>query len=168
MATETHRKILVAESAVDFDANAAEIDGVASGDMIWCAPITTLGDCDLAEFFIKIKVGTLTAAGTINLYFASSGDTRRVGQDFATLTDHGEATSDTVVAQLKQCLGGPVAVIGTTGDDDAKTFDVSFLVSDPGDNCQLFIYNGTGAAFASGGSEHGVRVRGLGPEFQDA
>lgn len=165
MANELHRKILVAEADVDFDTNAGEIDGVASGDMVWCAPITTLEDCDVAEFFPKIKVGTLSAAGTIEFYYASSGSSRRVGQDFATLTDHGEATADTVVAQLKQCLD-LVKVIGTTGDDDAKTFDVSFEVFNPGGNGQLFIYNGTGAAFASGGSEHGVRVRGWGPELQ--
>lgn len=169
MANEIHRKLLVTLADLDFDTAFAALDSLADGDLAWCAPITTLEDCDFAEFFPRIKVGTSpTSGGTIEFY-AGGGDDggteKRVGTDDITTTDHGTETTDADITRVLGTLGAPLFVISVDGTTD-KIYTAKFRLWYPGADVNLFVLNNTGAALNGTSSPHSVSVRGWGPEVQ--
>jgi hypothetical protein len=166
MVTELHRKIFVAEAALDFDTNFAAIDSLAAGSMCWNNPIVTMEDCDFAEVFAQIKAGATTPAGTIEFYAGRAGSNLRSAEGYGnTLTDHGTEATAADVARMLQGLPPPVKVI--TCDETADVvYTCSFRVWYPGADWNLFIYNNTDEAFNGTSSPHSVYARGWGPELQ--
>lgn len=169
MPTAVHRSLLVALANVDFGASFAELDSLPDGDLAWCAPITSLEDCDFADFFARIKVGTSpTAGGTIEFY-AGGGDDggteKRVGTDDIVTTDHGKEATDADITRVLGTLGAPIAVISVDATTD-KIYTVRFPLWYPGADVNLFVLNNTGAALNGTSSPHSVSVRGWGPQIQ--
>ena len=164
MANESHRKILVAEAAVDFDASFAEIDSLPAGDLCWAAPLTGLGDCDYADFQAKIKTGASTPAGTVEFWVGRGGTNLKAAEAFATLTDHGTEGTAATVANMLACLH---QVANVSPDETAdKVYTLSFRVWYPGNYLQLYCYNNTDEALNGTSSPHAVYVTGWGPELQ--
>lgn len=169
MANEVHRKLLVALADLNFGSSFANLDSLADGDLAWSSPLTSLEDCDFAEFFSRLKVGTSpTNGGTIEFY-AGRGDDgspeKRVGTDDITTTATGTETTDADIARILGTLGAPLFVIAVDGTTD-KIYTASFRMWYPGADCQLFVLNNTGAALNGTGSPHSISVRGWGPEVQ--
>lgn len=158
---QVHRTTLVAEVAVNFNTAFAVIDSLADNGLAWCAPLTTLEDCDIARFWAAISSGT-SPAGTLEIYAARAGTNIRPGSDFETLTTYGSSTTTANIDNILACLGAPLKSIYMDTSD--KVYTAQFDLWFPGANCQLFIYNNTGAALDGTSSPHSVYVAGLGPE----
>jgi len=165
MANELHRKILVAETALDYDTNFAEIDGLAAGSLCWCKNITTMEDCEYAEVFAAISSGGTSPEGTINFYGGRAGTNLRTAAGFGnTLTDHGTEGTAADVTDMIACLGSPVKIIPIVTADTVYT--VSFKFWYPGADWNLFIHNNTNEALDNTSSPHSVYAVGWGPELQ--
>lgn len=166
MANELHRKLLVAEVGVDFNTAAtwSQIDSLPAGDMCWSAPITTLEDCEFAEFFVAISGGPTSPEGSVEFYAGKAGANLRAANEFATLTDHGTEGTTATIASMLQCLDLLDQITWATEAD--TTFTKVFELWYPGADCQLFILNNTDEALDGTASPHKVYVRGWGSELQ--
>ena len=167
MVAEAHRKVLVAEAALDFDASFVEIDDLAVGAICWCKPVTTLEDCDTARFSFALSGGDTTPAGDIQIFIGKKmGANLRAGEGFGnTLTDHGTEATAADVARMLQGLPSPIKVF--TLDETANvTYTAIVDVPDPGPDIQLFIYNNTDEILNGTASPHSAYVEGWGPEGQ--
>jgi hypothetical protein len=165
MPNEIHRKLLVAEAALDFDTAFATIDNLPAGDLCWCKPFTGLEDCDFAEIFTAISSGATSPTGTLEWYAGRAGTNLRAAAGFGnTLTDHGVEGTAADVADMLACLGPPVKVIDVATADTVYT--ASFRVWYPGADCQVFLYNNTDEALDGTSSPHSAYIRGWGPEIQ--
>ena len=164
MANEVHRKLDVAEAALDFGVSAAELNDLPAADIAWCKPITTLATCDFAEFTMQITVGGTTPEGSIQYYVARDTGTLIVADHHITLTDHGnEGTAADITDIIADC-GAPVFVVPLTTATASIVYQHSFRVWYPGDSIVLFCYNATDEAFAASGNSG--YVRGWLPEIQ--
>ena len=146
MPNEVHRKILVAEAAADFDTSFAEIDDLPAGDVCWCKPITTLGDCDVVRIYLLISSGDTSPEGTIQIFVGrknvgGSGIGHGSGLTLdEVLTDHGREGTDADVTKLLACLPAPVKVFTCDATPNVKYSSVVDVPA-PGDSFQIFIYN---------------------------
>lgn len=167
MPNEVHNKIIVAEASMDFDASFAEIDGVAAGDMVWSAPISSVSwdDAEWAQIFAAISSGGTSPTGTIEFYWGRAGSNLRVAEGFGnTLTDHGEEVTTADVDDMLACLGLPIGVINV--NTASTVYTIEMWVPRPTNGGQLFIYNNTDEALDSTGSPHSVYIIGWAPEIQ--
>lgn len=158
---QVHRTTLVAEVAVNFNTSFAVLDSLADLALAWCAPITTLEDCDIARFWLSLKSGT-NPSGPVEIYAARAGTNIRPGSDFATLTTYGSSTTTADIDNILACLGAPIKSIMMDTSD--KTYTAQCDLWFPGPSCQLFVYNNSNAALNGTFSPHSVYVAGLGPE----
>jgi len=168
MPNEIHRKIGVAIDDLDFDASFATLDSLGDGDLAWCAPVTTLEDCDVAEVFYQIKVGTSPTSGnTFSFYIGRSDSSSSIyaGTDDITTTDHGTETTDADISRVLGTLGPPLHVVQVDGTSDI-VYSGTFKVWYPGNDFNVFVYNDTGAAFNGTSSPHKMRIKGWLPEVQ--
>lgn len=163
MPNEGHRKIFVAEAALDFGVSQAELNSLPAGDIAWCNNVTTLEDCDFAEFFMKITVGATSPEGTIEYYAARAGSNLRTADHHITLTDHGNEGTAADVADIIADCGPPLKVIPVLGTASI-VYQHDFRFWYPGADFNLFVYNNTDEAFAASGNDG--YVRGWGPELQ--
>ena len=160
MANEVHYKIDVTEAALDFD---TVLNSLAAADISWCAPVTTMEDCERAEVTMAIVVGAGTPEGTIEYYVARDTGTLIVADHHITLTDHGtEGTAADIGDILADC-GAPVFVVPVLGTASI-VYTHRFQIWYPGDSFNLLVYNNTDEAFAAAG--HSGYVRGWLPEIQ--
>lgn len=164
MANENHRKILVVEAALDFNTGFSTLDNLPAGDLAWSAPVTSLEDCDEAEFFFQIKTGPTSPEGSVQFYLGRAGSNLRDASSFATLTDHGTEGAAGTITSILACLEY-IDAFGVQTEADA-VWTVSFKVPNPGGICQPFVYNNTDEAFNGTSSPHAAYVRGWGPELQ--
>lgn len=169
MPNEIHRKVAVAIADLDFDLAFAALDSLGDGDIAWSAPVTSMEDCEWAEVFYKIKVGTSpTAGGTIAFYAGRADDGSgeiRSGTDDITTTDHG---TETTAADVTRVLGtlGPVLHVVQVDATSNIVYSGSFRIWYPGADFNVFVYNNTGVAFNGTSSPHVMRIRGNLPEIQ--
>lgn len=170
MANELHRKILVAEAAADFDTNFAEIDDLPAGDICWCKPITTLGDCDMARLYIQLSSGDATPEGSLEVWVgrknvggSAIGSGSGLTLDEA-LSDHGKEADAADVTRLLACLDLTAAF---TCDASANVkYTAAVDVRDPGDSFQIFVYNRSDEQLDGTSSPHKIYVEGWGWESQ--
>ena len=169
MPNEIHRKLLVAITDLDFGVSFVELDSLPNGDLAWCAPVTSCEDCDIAEIFYQIKVGTSPTDGGDFRFYVGRGDDGsgeiRAGTDDITTTDHGTEATAADVSRVLGALGPPLKSVRVDGNTDS-IYSGSFRVWYPGADFNVYLYNNTGAALNGTSSPHLVRVRGWGPEVQ--
>jgi len=161
MPNEIHSKLSVSEAALDFGTSGAELNSLPAGDVAWCAPITTLGDEEWAEFTLAINAGTSTPSGTIEYYIIRDTGTLVTGDHHIDPTDHGNEGTAADIASLLADLGGPVFAVEVS---EQITYKHAFKVWEPGESLNLLVYNKTNEAFASSG--HSAYVRGKLKEIQ--
>jgi len=155
MANEVHQKLEVAEAALDFNAG-AELDELPVGDMAWCAPVTTLEDCDRAEVTFAITVGGTSPEGTIEYYVARDTGTLIVADHHIDLSDHGtEGTAADIEDIISDC-GPPVFTCPVNGTASI-VYTHSFLVWYPTASLNILVYNNTDEAFAADGNDGYIR-----------
>jgi hypothetical protein len=165
MPNEVHRKILVTEAAITYGTNWANIDSLPDGDMTWCAPVTSMEDCDYCEVFAAISSGGTAPDGTVEFYVGRKGTNLQAGDGFGgTLTASGVEATLADAVSMAQELGPPVKVLYQ--DQADKVYTCSFRVWYPGASFLLFIFNRTGEALDGTASPHSVYGRGWGPEIQ--
>ena len=131
--------------------------------------MTSCEDCDVAEVFYQIKVGTSPTSGNTFSFYVGRGDDNgseiRGGTDDITTTDHGTEGTAADVSRVLGTLGPMLHVVQVDGTSNI-VYSGSFKVWYPGADFNVYIYNDTGVALNGTSSPHKMRVRGWGPEVQ--
>lgn len=161
MANEIHQKTLVSLASL----TVTSLNSLADGDLMWFAPITTLGTCEYAQLWLQMTAGTSpTAGGTFEVYRgAFDGGSLYTGTDDVDLSATGTETTAADVARVLGTLGSPIAVISVDATSGV-VYTTQAKIWQPEPNLILFGYNATGAALAASG--HAATILGRGPEVQ--
>ena len=161
-----------AAAALSFTTN---INGLAAGDAVWCAPVTTAATgpgYPLVRVFYSLIMGTTApTAGTVIKFYVARGDDEateiRTGSTISTnsTTAAGTDTNDASVDRFEAQAGGDFCKAAVADAVTGVVYTGSFDVQEPGSDWQIVIVNDAAALATTTGS-HSLTYEYLNPQVQ--